>query len=154
MLAAAGLLGTPKGTGFPGTATGPSPIWKLGWGLRGQKFNELYGDQSFPSNYPVIDKIPNGVATSVKSIDLNAVTYQNEVSLTYRLNKYVENVQDFEGANWAGKNIRGTDIDNRAVQIIVPKGSITDANQKVIDSVRTNALKDDVRPVNIIITEF
>ena len=80
VLAGAGLLGTPGEAGLLGAPQGPSPIWKLGWGLRGQKFHELFGDPTFPSNYPVIDKIPNGVATSIKSIDLNAATYQNEAS--------------------------------------------------------------------------
>jgi len=46
VLAGAGLLATPGG---------PSPVWKLGWGLRGQKINEVFGDPTFPSNYPVID---------------------------------------------------------------------------------------------------
>ena len=81
-------------------ARGPSPVWKLGWGLRGQKINEVFGDPTFPSNYPVIDKIPNGVATSVKSIDLNAATYQNEASLANRLKKIVDDVREFDGADW------------------------------------------------------
>ena len=73
VLAGAGLLAA-------GTAADePSPIWKLGWAKRGQMINEKFGDPTFPSNYPIIDKIPNGVATSVKSVDLfNAVTYQNQ----------------------------------------------------------------------------
>ena len=53
-----------------------SPIWELGWAKRGQMINDRFGDPSFPGNYLVIDKIPNGVATSVKSIDLNAAAYQ------------------------------------------------------------------------------
>jgi hypothetical protein len=153
VLAGAGLLGTAGEAGVPGAPAGPSPVWKLGWGLRGQKINEVFGDPTFPSNYPVIDKIPNGVATSVKSIDLNAATYQNEASLAYRLNKYVDDVRDFDGARWATKNIRDTDIDGRTVQVIVPRGSITDAHRNVIDEVRANALKHNDRPVDIIVTE-
>src|SRR5580704_273020 len=68
VLAGAGLLGTAGEAGVLGAPAGPSPVWKLGWGLRGQKINEVFGDPTFPSNYPVIDKIPNGIATSVKSI--------------------------------------------------------------------------------------
>jgi hypothetical protein len=153
VLAGAGLLGAPGEAGVLGAPAGPSPVWKLGWGLRGKTINELFGDPTFPSNYPVIDKIPNGVATSVKSIDLNAATYQNEVSLAYRLNKYVDDVRDFDGARWATKNIRDTDIDGRAVQVIVPRGGITDAHRNVIDEVRANALKHNDRPVDIIVTE-
>ncbi len=153
VLAGTGLLGATGEAGIPGAPAGPSSVWKLGWGLRGQKINERFGDPTFPSNYPVIDKIPNGVATSVKSIDLNAATYQNEASLANRLNKYVDDVRDFNGARWARKNIRDTDIDGRAVQVIVPRGSITDPQRNVIDEVRANALKHNDRPVDIIVTE-
>lgn len=66
VLAAATLLGTPKGPN----------VWKFGWAKRGQIVNQRFGDPTFPPNYPVIDKIPNGIATSVKSTDLNAATYQ------------------------------------------------------------------------------
>jgi hypothetical protein len=90
---------------------------------------------------------------ALDSIDLNAATYQNEASLAYRLNKYVDDVRDFDGARWARKNIRDTDIDGRAVQVIVPRGSITDAHRNVIDEVRANALKHNDRPADIIVTE-
>ena len=92
-------------------------------------------------------------STSVKSIDLNAKNYQNDASLTYRLNQYVAEVREFEGAKWAGKNIRETDIDGRAVQVIVPKGSLAEDKQIVIDRVRARAVKDTKRPVDIIVTE-
>ena len=86
-LNAAALLGTPDG---------PSPVWKLGWAERGRRINKQFGDNSFPDNYPTIDKIPDGAATSVKSMDLNATTYQKETSLTYRLEIYVAKVREFE----------------------------------------------------------
>jgi hypothetical protein len=153
VLAGAGLLGTPGEAGVLGAPAGPSPVWKLGWGLRGKTINELFGDPTFPSNYPVIDKIPNGVATSVKSVDLNAATYQNEASLAYRLNKFVEDVREFDGADWGTKNIRDTDIDSRAVQVIVPSGSITKDQQLVFEMVRSAAMRDRRRPIDIIVTE-
>lgn len=145
ILAGIGLLAKPGG---------PSPVWKLGWGLRGQKINEQFGDSTFPTNYPVIDKIPNGVATSVKSIDLNAATYQNEASLTYRLNKFVADVREFEGYIWGGLRIRDTDITSRAVQVIVPNGSLSDELRSIFAKARTRALADKTRPVDIIVTEY
>jgi hypothetical protein len=145
ILAAIGLLTRPNG---------PSPIWKLGWGLRGQKFNGVFGDPTFPSNYPVIDKIPNGIATSVKSIDLNAATYQNAASLDNRLNKFIADVRGFNGDRWGGLVIRDVDIKGRTVQVIVPKGSITEANRAVFESVQVRARGNNEKPVDIIITEY
>jgi hypothetical protein len=154
VLAGAGLLGTPGEAGVASAPTGPSPVWKLGWGLRGQKINEVFGDPTFPSNYPVIDKIPNGTATSIKSIDLNAATYQNEASLTSRLNKFVADMREYDGTDWGQKKIRLADIDGRAVQVIVPIGSVTKDLQFVFDKVRSMALRDKSRPVDIIVTEY
>jgi hypothetical protein len=154
VLAGTGLLGAAGEAGIPGPPAGPSPVWKLGWGLRGQKINEVFGDPTFPSNYPVIDKIPNGVATSVKSIDLNAATYQHEANLTNRLNKIVAEVREFEGVTWGGLRIRDTDIDFRAVQVIVPSGSLSDDLRSVIAKVRVRAMADKKRPVDIIVTEY
>jgi hypothetical protein len=125
----------------------------LGWAKRGQNINDEYGDPSFPPNFPGIDRIPDGAATSIKSIDLNAKTYQKEASLTYRLNQDIADVQDFEGANWGGKEVKKNDITGRTLELIVPKGSMTDAQREVIDRVRARAMKDPYKPVDIITRE-
>jgi hypothetical protein len=143
------------GTGFlSGVPKGASPIWKLGWALRGKKFNDLFGDSTFPANYPVIDGIPNGTATSVKSIDLNAASYHNDTVLTHRLEDFVDRVRGFNGADWGNLSIKKTDIAGRAVQVIVPTGSMTDSQRTVFEEVRAIALREKERPVNIIITEY
>ncbi len=154
VLAGTGLLGAAGEASIPGAPAGPSSVWKLGWGLRGQKINEVFGDPTFPSNYPVIDKIPNGVATSVKSIDLNAATYQNEASLGNRLNKLIDDVREFNGVTWGGLPISDIDIKGRAVQVIVPKGSITEANRATFDRAQARAWGDNEKPVDIIVTEY
>jgi hypothetical protein len=144
------------GAGLPAAGTAadePSPIWKLGWAKRGQMINEKFGDPAFPGNYPVIDKIPDGVATSVKSIDLQAATYQNDISLANRLLQYVEDVRDFDGVVWSNLDIQASQITGRAVQLIVPKGSMTAAQRAIIDQVREIAKRSN-RPVDIIVTEF
>jgi hypothetical protein len=144
ILVGAGLLGTPGA---------PSSVWKLGWAKRGQRINRQFGDPTFPDNYPVIDKIPDGVATSVKSIDLNAATYRKDAALAYRLNKFVADVQEFDGADWGGTKVTKAQINARAVQLIVPKGSMTEAQQIVIERIRARAKRSN-RPVDIIVTEF
>lgn len=147
VLAGTGLLG---GGAVPDE---PSPVWQLGWGKRGQMINDQFGDPTFPDNYPVIDKFPDGIATSVKSIDLNAATYQNDISLANRILEYVEKVRDFNGTDWGGKSVESDDIKGRALQLIVPRGSITESQRTMIERVQTMALPGH-RPVYISITEF
>jgi hypothetical protein len=127
-------------------AGAPSYVWKLGWGLRGRLINNRFGDPSFPFNYPVIDKVPNGIATSVKSVDLNATTYQQDIILENRLNRYVDDVREFDGADWGGTNIQKKNITGRAVELIVPKGSVTDELRITFARVRARAMQGD-RPV-------
>jgi hypothetical protein len=79
--------------------TSHADAWKLGWAARGRYFEEQLGRTLHPS-FPTIDKIPDGIATSIKSIDLNAATYQDDARLTYRLNKYVDDLVEFMVLVW------------------------------------------------------
>ena len=126
--------------------------WKLGWAARGRYFEDQLGRTLHP-NFPTIDKIPDGIATSIKSIDLNAATYQDSARLTYRLNKYVDDVVEFNGASLADDEVESSDISGRGLHLAIPKGSMTEAQQRAIDVARRRAKLSD-RPVDIFITEF
>jgi hypothetical protein len=75
-------------------AISPTDPWKLGWAARGRYFEDQLGRTLHP-NFPTIDKFSDGIATSIKSVDLNAATYQDTARLTSRLNKYVDDVAEF-----------------------------------------------------------
>jgi len=88
------------------TATEPRPsggvldsgeaIWNLGWAARGQSIEQALGrSPDLHYAYPTKDRFSNGVATSIKSIDLNAPTYQDKGRLTAKLNKLVDEVAAF-----------------------------------------------------------
>lgn len=96
---------------------------------------------------------PNGVVTSIKSLDLKAAVYQNDKSLASRLNGYFDKVSEFNGAKLADDIVSSNKITGRVLQLVVPKGSITDAQQIVIETTRVRAAKLKP-PVTLIITEF
>jgi len=83
---------------------------------------------NLPSNFPVVDKFVNGVATSIKSVDLNSVSYQSASELRALLNGYVNSVANFTGRSWAGAQV-GTNATNqilsRTLEIAIPRGSAT-----------------------------
>ena len=64
-------------------------VWSLPWLERGLIIEEQLG-KNLKGNFPVIDKFLNGVATSIKSIDLNAKSYQNGKVLFSTLKRYIE----------------------------------------------------------------
>jgi hypothetical protein len=126
--------------------------WKRGWAWRGRYFEQRLG-RTLHENFPVIDKIPDGVATSIKSIDLNAATYQNAAGLTGRLEKYVVEVSEFVGDRLGDDVVRLSDIKGRALSLAVPKGSMTATQKAAVENVRRWARMLN-NPVDIIINEF
>lgn len=100
----------------------PAEAWKAGWAARGRYFDQLLGANLHP-NFPVIDKFAAGVATSIKSIDLTAATYQSAARLTSRLNKYVDDLEEFDGAEFAGDQVKS--IVGRTLSLAIPRGSTT-----------------------------
>ena len=79
----------------------PSEVWKLGITTRGKIIHEIFGDGSLPPLFRVIDKFDfaTGAATSIKSIDVRAATYQDANRFMYRLNAYVNRLSEYEGGN-------------------------------------------------------
>jgi hypothetical protein len=132
----------------------PSEVWKYGWARRGREIHDQLGDGSLLPNFPTIDMIGAGVATSIKSIALNAATYQDAARLTYRLNKYVDDLAEFNGATWATDVVKGSDVTNRTLNLVIPKGSMTTVQREAIEAARRNALSRNRNPVDIIVTPF
>jgi hypothetical protein len=128
----------------------PNEAWKQGWAARGDFFGNALG-ANLSRTFPVIDSFSDGVVTSIKSIDLNAATYQNGGRLAARLTSYVNKVADFNGIDWGTESIRSSQIGGRVLSLAVPKGSITIGQRAVIQSV-TSAAKN--RGVAVIVTEF
>ena len=115
-----------------------SAAWELGWAARGLYFSEQLG-ADLPATFKTIDSFSNGVATSIKSIDLNAATYQDVARLTYRLNDYIDKMALYDGGQLGAVVIKSTDISGRALSLAIPKGSMTVAQQTAIEAARVRA---------------
>jgi hypothetical protein len=146
------ILGTLLAGGVPPGAAAdlPSAAWKLGWAARGNYFSEQLG-ASLPASFPVIDKWLDGVATSIKSIDLNAATYQDAARLSYRLNAYIDEIALYEGGQLGFTVIPSSAIAGRALNLAIPKGSITPIQRAAIEDAEMRA---QAFGVDLIISEF
>jgi len=112
----------------------PATAWDLGWGARGVALEQLRleGGRTLPSNAPTIDAFPQGVAVSIKSIDLNAPWYGNPLNLSYQINRYIDQLGAFDSMNWGDIRIDADQITGRVLDIVVPKNSGTAAQQQAI----------------------
>lgn len=89
---------------------------------------------NLPSNFPVIDRFVNGVATSIKSLDLGAKTYQSTAALTRTVRGYIDKVAGFSGRTWGGVTVNGADITGRALELAVPAGGGSAAQHAALQS--------------------
>jgi hypothetical protein len=131
-------------------AEAASAAWELGWAARGIYISEQRGANLAP-NFPVIDKWLNGVATSIKSIDLTAATYQDATRLTYRLDVYVNKLIFFDGASFGDYQIEASNINGRVLDLVVPKGNMTAAQRAAISAAKARA---KAFGVEVIVTPF
>jgi hypothetical protein len=91
--------------GAPAADGGASGPWSLPPTPRGLAIEEQLGG-NLPPSFPTIDSFNDGMATSIKSVDLSASSYQNLNTLTSKLNGYVNQVAGFNGATFDGVSNR------------------------------------------------
>jgi hypothetical protein len=126
-------------------------VWSIrGWATRGNIVEKLRG-ATLPHNFPVIDKFLDGVATSIKSLDLNAAVYQDTSRLTYRINNYVDKVAAFDGARWGKKWILAGETTSRELDLVIPKSAVASSQHRAIEAAIERAKS---RGVNLIVTRF
>ena len=121
-----------------GGARAAEGVWGLGWAARGQAIEQALG-ANLPSSFPVVDRFSGGVATSIKSMDLNATSYQNIGNLTLRLNSYVESIAAFNGARFGGSVVESSQITALQLQLAIPSGSASVAQQAAISAAAARA---------------
>lgn len=151
---AASETGAATEAGTAEAADAPSDVWNYGWAKRGWEIDQRFRDGSLPPLFRTIDNFADGVATSIKSIDLNAATYQDAARLTYRLNKYVDELGDYEGGSLSNVEVELSDISKRILNLIVPKGAMTEIQRAAIKAAQERASMVNRYPVKIAITPF
>ena len=95
-------------------------LWHLDPKLRGRIIEQMLGHNLHPTNFPVIDKFKDGVATSIKSLDLSAATYQKSSNLRTTLKGYMDKVANFTQQRWGTKEILPHQILGRELELALP----------------------------------
>ena len=97
----------------------PEGTWEKPPLERGDIIDKAMGN-NLGHNFPTIDKVENGVVTSVKSRDLGAKTYQNGNKLEKVIVKDINKVSGFIGETFNGKFVNAEEIVGRQLQVVVP----------------------------------
>ena len=68
----------------------------------------------------MIDRFAHGTATSIKSLDLGARTYQDVRKLFSTVKGYIGKVSRFRSASWNTVEISAEQVKVRALELVVP----------------------------------
>lgn len=99
-------------------------VWRLNPFERGVAIENFLGRSSnLPQNFPVIDRFENGLATSIKSLDLSAPAYQNITTLSRVVQGYINTLANWQGATWGNVSIQAANITGREVLLAIPPGA-------------------------------
>jgi RHS repeat-associated protein len=118
-------------------------VWSLAPAARGLAIEAQLG-ANLPQNFPTIDRFADGIATSIKSLDLNASSYQKAGTLMSTLTGYIDKVAGFNGGSVSGVTITSGQVAARALELAVP-GAGTAAQQNVIKAASQYADKIGVQ---------
>jgi hypothetical protein len=97
----------------------PGEVWGMGFGPRGNIIEKFLG-QNLPQSFKTIDKFNNGVVTSIKSLDVNAMTYQTVRNLENKVKGYVDKVAGFKDGRLGTRIIESQDVTARALDLAIP----------------------------------
>ena len=83
-----------------------------------------------PFSYPVIAGWNNGTATSIKSVDLTAPTYESDEEIVDKISRHIDELAGFSGteAPWGQDKISidESDISSRELIVIIPENTPED----------------------------
>src|SRR6266481_5728294 len=84
-------------------------------------------------NFKTIDDFSNGVATSIKTIDLKADSYKSISQLKATLRSYTRAISNFNGAKMGAIDIRENQINARVLRVGVEPGAATAEQQAALE---------------------
>jgi RHS repeat-associated protein len=96
-------------------------LGRLSIGMQGELGEELFGGNLnfFSKNFKTFDNFEDGVATSVKTLDLGAPTYLDRPSaITSKLNGYTNKIAGFTEASGGDFTLRASMIDTKELGVL------------------------------------
>lgn len=129
-------------------AMGVKSVWDISSPkLRGFAVEAMRGG-NLRYNFPTIDRFIDGVATSIKSVDVRN-GYKNALQLESKLKTYINDLAKFNGAIGFTKDkrrivIEANDIKKRVLDVVVPSGRMTKETKSAIDNAKAYAKEKDV----------
>jgi RHS repeat-associated protein len=116
--------------GLPNTSQ--ASVWELNQSMRGRVIEGMLGG-NLPKNFKTFDKFEEGIATSIKSLDLSADGYiKNPKSVLSAVKGYVNEIVNFEGDIVSGVSVQPSDITKKALELAINPSKATKAQWEAL----------------------
>lgn len=125
-------------------------LWKIANPLARGFVYEAAAGGNLVRNYPVIDKFVKGVATSIKTLDLKAKTYQKAGAVYSKLKGYIDDLYEFQGTIKGGVNTTNGAIKEKVLDVAIPKGASTQQVEMIQKAVEYGSKKGITVKVNTV----
>ncbi len=125
-------------------------LWKIADPLARGFVYEAAAGGNLVRNYPVIDKFISGVATSIKTLDLKAKSYQKAGAVYSKLKGYIDDLYDFQGTIKGGVNTTNGAIKEKILDVAIPKGATTQQVEMIQKAVQYGESKGITVKVNTV----
>ncbi|BEU87584.1 hypothetical protein TAMA11512_10480 [Selenomonas sp. TAMA-11512] len=113
-------------------------IWSMGAAQRGKLIDQILGN-NLGSNFPVVDRLENGVLTSIKSMDLRAPTYQTSKGIYNKIKSDVDKIDAFDFKRWGKSNVRTIDYHRKEVEVAIPNMKLSKEQRKGLEAAKAYA---------------
>ena len=135
-----------------GLASEGLSVWNLGNFERGRAIEIALG-QNLPSRYPVIDSFveSTGVATSIKSLNLTAQTYQTGAAVLSKLTGYINSLASFDGAAYGDYDIGPGMITSRVLNVAIPDVGLTPAQSAAFNAAVSYGASVNVQVITTVV---
>jgi hypothetical protein len=110
-------------------------VWDQGPTVRGEIIERRLG-QNLPRSFPTIDKFNNGIATSIKSMNLNDPTYLKLRNISRVGERYVDQLAAFTRGKRGRLVILPQQIQGRVLELAIPRGASDSQLEALEDLVR------------------
>lgn len=127
-------------------------IWKIAPFERGFVYETMLKLKGAfrTSNFPVIDAFADGVATSIKTLNLGAKSYSKNNAVYNTLKGYINKLSEFNGASWGGDVVEGAAIKSKVLEVGVPQGATSSQIKQINRAIqygKENGIQVNVRVV-------
>ena len=96
-------------------------VWELGWSKRGYTIEAMIANgRGLDPMFETIDIFKDGHDTSIKSMNLNAPSYQNAGRVEWMLRRYVDKVSAFDGGRGGLDEVLRGQTSQRSLIVVIP----------------------------------